>query len=160
MAELATRPSRIWRIVLVVSLALNLAIVGMVGGAMVSGRFGDGPPERIDFGLGLMSRALTSEERRAIGRDLRQDGNLRDHDFRGQMAAMTAALRADPYDPVVMQSLLEDQAARLSQVQARARIAVLDRIAAMSPDRRRAFADRLEEEMQRPRQMRDTRSGG
>ena len=41
MADLVqTRPSRIWRIVLVVSLALNLAVAGMIGGALVSGRFG------------------------------------------------------------------------------------------------------------------------
>ena len=33
MADLVqTRPSRIWRIVLVVSLALNLAVAGMIGG--------------------------------------------------------------------------------------------------------------------------------
>ena len=151
------RPSRIWRIVLIFSLALNLAVVGIVAGAMISGRFGDGPPRRIDFGLGPVARALTSDERRDIGRDLRQDHNLRSHDFRGQMAAMTAALRADPYDPAAMQALLEDQAARLSQVQANARLAVLERIAAMSPARRSAFADRLEEELQR-RPGRDTRS--
>lgn len=150
MAELVqTRPSRTWRIVLVVSLALNLAVVGMIGGALVSGRFGDHPPPRIDFGVGPVARALSDDERRAIGRELRADRSLRGHDFRGQMAAVAAALRADPYDPAVTQALIADQAARLSQVQARARMAVLDRIAAMSPDRRRAFADRLDRDQHR-----------
>ena len=77
---------------------------------------------------------------------MRADRSLRGDDFRGQMAS---ALRADPYDPAVTQALIDDQSARLSQVQARARMAVLDRIAAMSPDRRRAFADRLDRDQRR-----------
>jgi uncharacterized membrane protein len=149
MADVQTRPSRIWRTVLVISLALNLAVAGIIGGAMVSGRFGDRPAARIDFGVGPVARALTEVERRAIGRELRADRSLRGHDFRGQMAAVAAALRADPYDPAATRALLEDQAARLSQLQARARMAVLDRIAEMPPDRRRAFADRLEQELMR-----------
>ncbi|MFN3662874.1 periplasmic heavy metal sensor [Yoonia sp.] len=157
-AKTVARPSRIWRIVLVVSLALNLAVVGVIAGAVVSGRFGDGPPRRIDFGLGPVARALTSEERREIGRELRpQRGALGDHDFRAQMAAMTAALRAEPYDGAMMQALMEDQAAHLAQMQASARRAVLDMIAAMTPERRRSFADQLEQEWQR-RPARDTRS--
>lgn len=147
MADVHTRPSRLWRVVLVVSLALNLAVAGIIGGAMVSGRFGERPSPRIDFAIGPVARALTDDERRAIGRDLRADRSLRGHDFRGQMAAVAAALRADPYDPAVTLALLEEQADRLNQVQARARMAVLDRIAAMPPERRRAFADRLEQEL-------------
>lgn len=149
------RPSRIWRVVLIVSLALNLAVLGLVGGAFVSGKFGGDRPGRIDFGLGPVARALTSDDRRAIGRALRQDRALRGYDFRAQMVAVTAALRAEPYDGAMMQSLLEDQAARLGQVQARAQLAVLDRIAAMSPDDRRAFADRLDAELARARPPRD-----
>lgn len=144
-----TRPSRLWRGVLVVSLALNLAVVGVVGGAMVAGRFGDHPSPRIDFGVGPLARALPDDERRAIGRALRQDSSLRGHDFRGQMAAVAAALRADPYDPAVTEALIAQQAERLSRVQAQARMAVLDRIAAMSPERRHAFADRLDKDLRR-----------
>ena len=156
----APRPSRIWRVVLIVSLALNLAVVGLVGGAFISGRFASGPPARVDFGLGLVSRALTGDDRREIGRALRQDRSLRDHDFRGQMAAIATALRAEPFDPALLQSLLEEQAARLSQVQASARRAVVDRITAMTPDNRRAFADRFEEELHRNRRPRNAPSDG
>ncbi|MBR2655484.1 MAG: periplasmic heavy metal sensor [Loktanella sp.] len=157
--ETTARPSRLWRIVLVVSLALNLAVVGVVGGALVSGRFKDGPPSRIDFGLGPVARAMSPDDRREIGRALRQDRSLRSHDFSGQMAAMTAALRADPYQPAALEALLEDHATRLSQVQSRARLAVLDRIAAMSLDDRNSFADRLDAELQRERPARERRSG-
>ncbi len=149
MADVQTRPSRLWRGVLVVSLALNLAVAGIIGGAMVSGRLGERASPRIDFGVGPVARALSDDERRAIGRELRADRSLRGHDFRGQMAAVAASLRADPYDPAVTLALLEEQADRLSQVQARARMAVLDRIAAMPPERRQAFADRLEQELRR-----------
>lgn len=152
------RPSRIWRIVLIVSLALNLVVAGLVGGAIVSGKLAGGPPSRIDFGLGLVSRALTSDDRREIGRALRQDSSLRAHDFRGQMAAIVTALQADPFDPAMLQSLLDEQATRLSQVQASARQAVVDRISDMTAEDRRAFAARLEEELQRNRRPRDTGS--
>lgn len=154
----AVRPSRLWRVVLVVSLALNLAVAGLVGGAFVSGRFADGPPNRIDFGLGPVSRALSGDDRRAIGRALRQDSTLRGQDLRAQMTAITTALRADPFDTAVLQDLLDDQATRLSQVQASARAAVVDRISAMSAADRRAFADRLEDELQRNRRPRDAAS--
>ena len=154
------RPSRLWRGVLVVSLALNLAVIGVVGGAFVSGRLAGAPPHRIDFGLGVVSRALTGEDRREIGRALRQDTRLRGHDFRGQMAAIAGALRADPFDAQVLQGLLDDQAAQLSHVQASARQAVVARISAMSPDDRRGFADRLEQELTRERPPRAPRSDG
>jgi uncharacterized membrane protein len=159
MDDKVVKPSKLWRGVLVVSLALNLAVIGVLGGAAVAGRFGDGPPGRIDLGLGPVARALPEDQRRAIGRALRQDRATGGMDFRGQMAAMTAALRADPYDPDVMRQLLEDQAARLSQVQARARSAMLDQIAAMPPEARQRFADRLEAEVQ-PRRPPRAREGG
>lgn len=154
----AAGPSRLWRGVLVVSLALNLAVMGLIGGALVSGRFADAPPHRIDFGLGPVSRALARDDRRAIGRALRADSQLRGQDLRDQMTAVAVALRAEPFDASVLQSLLDDQAMRLSTIQTRARVAVVDRVRAMSPAERLAFADRFEDELHRNRGPRDAAS--
>ena len=84
----ASRPGRLWKIVLVVSLALNLAVAGLVIGAAIKGRFGDGPPRSFDLGAGPISRALEPEERRQIMRDLRQDRALRDFNPRETAAAL------------------------------------------------------------------------
>lgn len=149
-----TGPSRLWRVVLVLSLALNLAVVGMVVGASVSGRFGDRPPRSFDFGLGPVARALEPRERRQIGLAMRRDGALRDMDLRGNAAEMIAALRAAPFDAGALQDLMAVQAERVTLLQRNAQAALLDQISAMSPERRAAFADRLQEELSRGRDRR------
>lgn len=156
----ASRPSRLWRIVLVVSLALNLAIAGIVVGAVVSGRAGDGPPRSFELGIGPMARALEPQERRAIGRALRQDRSLRGVDFRGRVNDMIAALRAEPFDPEALRALMEEQSASIAGIQAKAQDATLSQIIAMTPDRRRAFADQVAEELSQIRPFRARNSGG
>ncbi len=153
-------PSRLWRIVLVVSLALNLAVTGVVVGAVVSGRAGDGPPRSFDLGVGPIARALEPQERRAIRRSLRQDRALRGVDFRGRVDAMVAALKTEPFDPDALRVLMDEQAASIIDVQAKAQSAMLNQIIAMTPQRRQAFADQVAEELSRIRSPRDPSSGG
>ena len=153
------RPSRLWRTVLALSLALNLAVVGVVVGSALSGRFGDGPPRSFDLGIGPVSRALEPEERREIGRNLRREGGMRSSDLRGRSDGIVAALKAEPYDPDALRTLMEAQATNLMDFQARAQAATLDQINAMTPERRRAFADQLAEELSRLKPRRTRRSG-
>lgn len=153
-------PSRLWRTVLVVSLALNLAIAGLVVGAGVSGRFGDRPPRSFDFGLGPIARALKPEERHAIGSTMRRDDGLRRVNPRGNARAIIDAVRADPFDPVKLHDLLAAQSTQMAALQQKAQIALVDQIAAMSPDRRTVFANHLQQELLRGRERRDGRSGG
>ncbi|WP_342068624.1 periplasmic heavy metal sensor [Yoonia algicola] len=155
-----TRPSRLWRIVLVLSLALNLAVVGVVVGSAVSGRWGEGPPRSFDLGLGPVARALEPQERRAIGRKLREDRSLRGFDLRGRVNLVVAALQAEPFDPDVLLALLAEQSQQIATVQATAQEVMLEQIVAMTPARRRAFADQVLEEMSRARRPRDRTSGG
>lgn len=154
------RPSRLWRIVLMVSLALNLAVVGVVAGSLFSGKLREGPPRSFDLGLGPVSRALEPQERRNIGRSLRQDRSLRDMDLRGRVEDMVAALQAEPFDADALRRLMDEQAASMAGIQAKAQAATLEQIIAMSPERRRAFADRLIEELSRRRAPRERNSGG
>ncbi len=114
------RPRRLWRIVLVASLALNLAVGGIVAGSVVSGRLGKGPPRSFDLGLGPIARALEPQERRAIGRNLRQNRALRDLDLRGRVDEVIALLRAEPFDPQALEALMDQQAAEVAGFQARA----------------------------------------
>jgi len=154
------RPSRLWRTVLVVSLALNLAVVGVVVGSLLSGKMRDGPPRSFDLGLGPVSRALEPQERRSIGRSLRQDGSLREFDLRGRVDGMVTALKAEPFDADALRALMDEQAAGMAGIQAKAQAATIEQIIAMTPERRRAFADQLVEELSRIRPPRGRDSGG
>lgn len=153
-------PRKLWRIVLVLSLALNLAIVGIVAGAAVSGRLGKGPPRAFDMGLGPVARALDPAARRAIGAALRDDRDLRGLDMRAQFAAMMIALRRDPFDRDALQDVMIRQSERMMALQGKARDALIDQIDRMTPEERARFADRLENELRRPRRLRESRSGG
>ncbi len=159
MAEpVSSKPSRLWRMIFVISLALNLAVVGLVVGAVASGRLGDGPPRAFDLGLGPVARALDPQERRAIGMALRRDAGLRRGEMRAQTALMIASLRQDPFNPDALRDVIAEQRARLGDIQNAAQEAFINQITAMSPERRAAFADVLEQELSRP--PRERRSGG
>lgn len=148
MNPAAGKPRRLWKIVLVASLALNLAVAGLVVGTVLSGRLGDGPPRNFDLGLGPVARALEPQERRSMGRDMRQSRVLRDVDLRGRSEALIAALKADPFDPAQVSALLDAQAAQLARVQQTAQAALLRAIINMTPERRAAFAASLQAEME------------
>lgn len=138
-----------WRWLLILSLALNLAVFGVVAGAIVAGRT-DGPPRSFDLAIGPVARALEGGDRRAIMRDLMARGDLRPRDDAArdaETAALVAAIRADPFDPAAVAAILADMRARGERVVQAAETALVDRIAAMSPERRRAFADRLAHEL-------------
>ena len=145
------RPSRLWKAVLVCSLALNLAVAGVVVGSMASGRFGDGPPRSFDLGIGPITRALYPQERREVGRSLRQNRVLRDVDLRGRVTSIVDTLKAEQFAPDALRVLLEAQNTQMADVQSKAQDALLDTIADMTPARRQEFADQLLEELSKTR---------
>ncbi|WP_235915843.1 periplasmic heavy metal sensor [Thalassovita mangrovi] len=145
---------RLWlRIVLFVSLALNLAVLGVVAGAVL--RFGpakDGPPVRGDQVAGVYTYALTPEERRQIGRDMfrqhREDLPSRS-DMNADFDAMVATLRAQPFDADAASAILRRQ---LEFGQKRAELGhklLLQHLSEMSDGDRAAYADRLEQALQK-----------
>lgn len=144
------------RIVLFTSLALNLLVVG----AFVGSRLSQDDPSRevrsernqIGANIGPYGRALSKEDRRALGRAfVARAGEFREN--RQQMRALGSqvveALRAEPYDRDLVADLLTRQIAISQQVQTRAQNLLLDRIDEMTPETRAAFADNLEEMLRR-----------
>lgn len=147
MAE--TKGNRGLKIALAVSLAFNLCIVGVICGVMLR----DGPPHRSrDFGLGPLSEALSREDRKAM-----RDAFVERHpDIRGDRRAMraefdalVAALRAEPFDPVALDTALAAIAARNQSLLDTGRELVAARLKAMDAEGRAAFADRLEKHIGR-----------
>ena len=150
----APKPPRRWgRIVLFVSLAFNLLIVGLVAGAMLGGpRDRDRDPALRDLGFGPFVHALPRGDRAEMGRAIKREaGSFRENraELRRQFEAFLAALRADPFDAAEVARLITDQQSRISERQALGQRLLLERIEAMNASQRAAYADALDKSLRR-----------
>ncbi|MCE6957821.1 periplasmic heavy metal sensor [Cereibacter sphaeroides] len=141
------------KIALAVSVALNLAVVGMAGGAAWRFHSDGGPrgPVR-DLGFGPFSEALAPADRSALRQkffDSRGDFREARREMRADFAAMLAALRAEPFDAAALQAVLDRQRVRGAEMAEVGSRLLGERIAGMTPEERRAFADRLENNLTR-----------
>lgn len=163
----AARAPRWMKLLLAASLGVNL----MVAGAVV-GRVAGGPPAGHDAvldaggdrpgprggppagagGIGPLGRALSREDRRALGAALRAERDtlgIGRADMRARQGEMAVVLRADPFVRADMEALLSAQRANGEALAATGQRLLLDRLEAMSAPERAAFADRLERAGQR-----------
>lgn len=139
----STGRARTW--LLYGSLALNLLVAGLAVGAWVKGP--PGMRDGRDLGFGMFDEAFRPDDRMALRDAVRaRAGDLKA--ARGQMAgdiaAVAAALRAEPFDAEVLRAALATQQEHLT---ARLRIGsevIGDYLSGLSPEDRRAFAERLE----------------
>lgn len=141
--------------VLYASLAVNLLILGIVLGWLLSP---DGPrrldgPARSLMGAPF-AEALSREDRRALlrqmaGRADRIEGT-RDA-LRARFETLLAALRDETWDRDAVEAVLETQREAAEGRQRIGEALLLDRLEEMSVDERRAYADRLEERVRHGR---------
>jgi len=158
----ARAPGRWVRFALAVSLALNLGVVGVVGGTWLGGKGRPVNPMVRDIGFGPFTAALSPEDRAALGRAFRDempDVRGMRRDMRAEMGQLVQALRSAPFDEAALRKAIAVQDAR-----GRARLELgqrllADRLVAMTPGERDAFATRLEQIMERGRQKRRGGSG-
>lgn len=146
MDNVPQKTRRIWRVVLVISLALNIAVAGVLTGTALSGRGKDGPPARMTFAFGPLGRILDGKDRRAISEQMRRNGPrpLTRGQMNRRLATLADALRADPFDPAGFAVMLDGLRDRTMQVQENAQGAFVAHLAGLTPERRAALADRLE----------------
>lgn len=147
----APRSGRGLRIALALSVALNLAFIGMAAGALLRG----GPHDRMtrDLDFGPFAEAFSRDDRIELRRDFfERAGDMRQMRaaLRDDLAGLIALLRADTLDRAELDRLLARQGARLAQRLELGQALVVERIAAMSPAERDAFANRLERALDRP----------
>ncbi len=164
MADQKIRSSKRMRWALGLSLAVNLLVVGLVAGAAY--RVG-GPHEGADGGPGGNLRnygtpyiaALPQDRRRAIFKDLRANtgvGHMNRAARRAQYDQALEALRAVPFDLARVGAVLDAQREATLGVQQAVQDAWLTEIAAMDAPARAAYADRLQEVLERgPRRPHD-----
>jgi uncharacterized membrane protein len=145
------KPGKGLRIALAVSVAINLAVAGLVAGAAFK-HGGDGGRMEAgrELGFGPFSEALNRDDRRAL-RDafIAKAPELRDtkRQRRDDTQALLAALRAEPFAPDALAQIMERQHQRLAGQLQLGQDLLRDFLVAMTPEARAAFADRLEERL-------------
>jgi hypothetical protein len=147
-------PTRLWlRVLFGLSLALNLLVLGVVGGAII--RFGGYDGMRVSTrSVGAaMYRELPREDRRALWDGSRGLHNVDPARYKADALVIVAAMRAVPFDANALRALLGEHATRRAVVQNAAQDGLLIRLSEMSDGERQAYADRLEEALNRPRMM-------
>lgn len=149
-ASAAKAMGRGWKVLLTVSLSVNLLVIGLVLGAVIRHDRGfGGPPSIRDGGNSPLGRALSQEDRDAMRSELRayakdKPGHRPERKFREFKAEMLGVLRVEPFDVTALQSVFDKfQQVQQSQQELGEQV-LLARIAGMSPADRAAFADRLE----------------
>ncbi|MEM1236834.1 MAG: periplasmic heavy metal sensor [Pseudomonadota bacterium] len=156
---------RAGKVLLYVSLALNLAVAGLVVGAVALGsdRARDKrPPTVAESGLRPIMHALSGDDRRGIARqirsELRRDGRSRE-EMRTLMQEFVDALGSEPYDPTRIEALLAAQRSEANIRLDSAGRALLERVNAMSAEERIGFSQRLAQELDKPRGPRPGQGG-
>ncbi|SPJ23012.1 periplasmic heavy metal sensor [Palleronia abyssalis] len=139
---------RLWRIVLVCSLVLNLLVLGIVVGAAFDH---DRPWDRrgrVAGPMGPLVWALPDEDRQAMIQRLQvgpRDRGAR----RARFEALLSAVRADPFDPEALAQMFAEQRRRGSLELARAESALIEVLTDMTPAERSTFAQSLSDRMRR-----------
>jgi uncharacterized membrane protein len=143
---LPPRAPRWMKIALVVSLAINLAVIGLVAGA-------DGGPQsgRID-GPNPFLRAMTPDDARMMRRLLRPDasqlGTSREMG-RTAMEAILAQLRSDAFSEPDLRAAFEQISAANAARAGLGEEAIVTYLLSLNASERARFADRLEESVRR-----------
>ncbi len=135
------------RIILIGSLALNLLVIGAVGGAVIGHSRDDGKKSGFEkFGTPHV-RALSYEDKRGVGKSIRDAYRKADIDHsagRATYKKMVQLLRSTPLDLEAFEAVLgtlDDGAQKRRDV---AQTAFVKKIVGMSDTERAAYADRLE----------------
>lgn len=155
-AKVDTAPSvkrgKTARIALILSLAANLLLVGLLSGAMLGGHWREARGMALDVGFGPLTPALTREDRKALREKFLQNAPDRRAERQAAAAdygALVTALRSDPFDLAGAQAALANQGERNRLRLEQGRALLVQRIETMSAAERQAFADRIEKALAR-----------
>ena len=142
------KPRRLWKVIFVLSLALNVAIVGVVIGATwrFQGSSAQMASKVLDSGS-IYLRALDKKHRRELGRKMRPAGgktkNSRAEIAQGFEQAI-AVLRAEPFDSDAFAKVMQGHSSRAELRMQEARSMLLNYLIGLSAVERSAYAARLE----------------
>lgn len=153
------RTCRGLKIALAVSVALNLLIVGLVGGAVLGRPDADEAPTIRALGLGPFAWVLPRDARDDVRRRIEADlqgvrGNRAD--IGRSLLTVRRALLSEPFDRDAAARALASSRSAANALQAQGHAALLDTLEGMSAEERAVVADRLARTLRR---MADRRAG-
>lgn len=145
-----------WMIVLLVlSLGVNLLAAGaVIGAGLTRAKIGDDLRSAAarDLGRTPFVMALEPADRRALARELRREAGGFGADraaLRDRFERLLTALRAESFDRAEVEGLIGEQRRVAVGRQEIGERVLLDRLEEMSPEARRAYADRLDRSLRR-----------
>lgn len=147
------------KVVLVASLSLNVLVIGLVAGTVLSG-----DPrvktkvQSSDGGIRAVLTALSHEDRRAIGRALHAGKRAVTQERRAANEALLATLRAEVFDKAAFEQAMARQASLATDRYAKSAAILAERLDSMSEAERAAFTDRFEVELAKTKRKADDRS--
>ena len=140
------KPRNLWKILFGISLALNLLIVGALGGAML--RVGKGPVVKHRASGYLYMRALNFEDKKALRKELFKNKDspkvIRAKEHSSYSSAVKI-LRKYPFDRKAFEDLLDQQTKYSKSSQRSARLALVAQITKMTKEERSIYSERLED---------------
>jgi hypothetical protein len=143
------RARNIWKIVLTISLVLNIAVLGAIGGAAL--RLGNAHLKGREIGS-VYIRALSRDQRRQLGRQMGEQEGYHKAKRKNIDASYQEAiriLRSDNFDQGVFEAIVKGPMVRASERLKNAQSIFLGHIMYMSFDERVAYADRIEGALKR-----------
>lgn len=141
------------KVLLAGSLAVNLAVIGGAIGLILDS---DGPPPKPPgegmASVGSFVRALEKPHRREfLGSIEKATGGKppSKEEFKAKAMALISLIRAEPFDVDALSAKITEQSSRFETARMAGDAALLRIIDGMSPEERQAYADRLEERLNR-----------
>ena len=136
----------LWKILFGISLAINLLIIGALGGAL--SRAGKGPMIQHRASGSLYMRALNFEDKKVLRKKLLRNKDSRKIIRAKEHSSYSSAvkiLKKDPFDRKAFEDLLDEQTRYSKSKQSSARAALVAQIANMTKEERLVYSQRLED---------------
>ena len=136
----------LWKILFGISLAINLLIIGALGGAL--SRAGKGPMIHHRASGSLYMRALNFEDKKTLRKKLFRNKDSRKIIRAKEHSSYSSAvkiLKKDPFDRKAFEDLLDEQTTHSKSKPSSARAALVAQIANMTKEERLVYSQRLED---------------
>ena len=136
----------LWKILFGISLAINLLIIGAIGGAL--SRAGKGPMIQHRASGLLYMRALNFEDKKVLRKKLFRNKDSRKIIRAKEHSSYSSAvkiLKKDPFDRKAFEDLLDEQTRYSKSKLSSARAALVAQIANMTKEERLVYSQRLKD---------------
>ncbi len=162
MTDTTIKPKKPWmKILLVISLGLNLAVVGLVIGAKISG-YGHGSLSHSgSTGMRVLMHALPDSKRADVRKyfhknrnKIRANGDV----MRASLDNIGTAISAQPFDTDALNAAFGDQRAQITTITQNAQQAFVSIIASMTDEERASYVDNMKEQRNKWRKKHSRKS--